>query len=108
MSRKRVKLTVSRMYIAAKLTIWGRFRHFAKASTLRPELPAKHQKSPSLPLALQKPIPRLDLAKEQNRETDGKYAFGGNLNRLCICGHDSGRSFWRKSIQLHFLLFAGK
>lgn len=23
----------------------------------------------------------------QKRETDGRYAFDGNLHRLCICGH---------------------
>ena len=26
----------------------------------------------------------------QKRETDGKYAFDGNLDRLCVCGHDLG------------------
>lgn len=24
------------------------------------------------------------------RETNGQYAFDGNLDRLCVCGHDLG------------------
>lgn len=24
------------------------------------------------------------------RETDGRYAFDGNLNRVCVCGHTLG------------------
>jgi len=27
----------------------------------------------------------------QKREHDGKYAFDGNLDRLCVCGHTLGR-----------------
>ena len=25
--------------------------------------------------------------KDQKRETNGHYAFDGNLQRLCVCGH---------------------
>lgn len=30
------------------------------------------------------------LEKTQKREYDGKYAFDGNLERLCVCGHTLG------------------
>ncbi len=28
--------------------------------------------------------------KERKREYDGKYAFDGDLSRLCVCGHTLG------------------
>jgi hypothetical protein len=27
---------------------------------------------------------------EQKRETDGRYAYDGNYDRLCVCGHTLG------------------
>lgn len=30
------------------------------------------------------------LARPRKRETDGKYAHEGNLERLCVCGHTLG------------------
>jgi len=29
-------------------------------------------------------------AVDRKRETDGKYAFDGNLDRVCVCGHTLG------------------
>lgn len=30
------------------------------------------------------------MKREQKRETNGQYAFDGNLDRLCVCGHTLG------------------
>jgi len=32
----------------------------------------------------------VDKKKTRQREADGKYAFEGNLERLCVCGHELG------------------
>lgn len=30
------------------------------------------------------------VKRNQKRETDGRYAFDGNLDRMCVCGHQLG------------------
>lgn len=30
------------------------------------------------------------MQRDAKREFDGKYAFDGNLDRMCVCGHTLG------------------
>lgn len=32
----------------------------------------------------------METPRIQKRETDGKYAFDGDFDRLCVCGHTLG------------------